>query len=148
MHRIAPIARTLLGLAFLTFGLNFFIPFLPAPNHPMPPEAGMLAGGLLASGLFTFIKAIEVAAGLALVANRAVPLALALLAPILVGINGFHLGLGVPGAFPGLALLALELLVAWSYRSAFAPMLRLRTEPDPLVGSAPSIAGASPSPAR
>ena len=129
MHRIAPIARTLLGLAFVTFGLNFFIPFLPAPNHPMPPEAGMLAGGLLSSGLFTFIKAIEVA----LVANRAVPLALALLAPILVGINGFHLGLGVPGAFPGLALLALELVLAWSYRSAFAPMLRLRTEPDPIL---------------
>ena len=136
MNRIAPIARVLLGLAFVTFGLNFFVPFLPAPTHAMPPEAGMLAGGLAASGLFTLIKIVEVAAGLALVVNRMVPLALALLAPVLVGIVGFHVGLGVPGAGPGLALLALELVVAWSYRSAFRPMLRLHVTPDAVVPAA------------
>jgi hypothetical protein len=62
-----------------------------------------------------------------------VPLALALLAPVLVNILAFHLlvspaGLGLP-----LALLVAEIVLARAHRAAFAPMLQART-PLPLVG--------------
>ena len=129
MKRITPIARVLLGLVFVVFSANYFVPFMPAQPLP-PPDALAFAGALMASGLLTMIKVIEMVAGLALLANRGVPLALAVLAPIVVGINFFHLVLAPAGAVVGLLLVVLELVLAWSYRSAFAPMLRLRVVPD------------------
>jgi putative oxidoreductase len=75
------------------------------------------------------IKAIEVAAGAALLANRFVPLALTLLAPILVGIVNFHAALAPSGLPLPLVLIALELGLAWSYRDAFAPLFHARTAP-------------------
>lgn len=125
--RIPAVARTLLGLAFVVFGLNFFLHFLPQP--PPPPEAGAFLAALVAGKILAIIKPIEIAAGLALLGNRFVPLALAVLAPIEVGILAFH-GVFAPAGLPLVAVLvALTIHLAWSYRAAFAPMLRARVEP-------------------
>lgn len=120
-------ARIVLGLVFLVFGLNGFLHFLPQP--PMPAAAMPFVGGLLSTGyFFPLLKGTEVLASFALLSNRFVPLALTVLAPIIVNIAMFHLVL-VP-AMPMVALLlALELYLAWSYRAAFAPMLRARVAP-------------------
>lgn len=145
MRYLAPIARVLLGLAFVVFAANYFVPFLPE-QPPPPPDALAFVGVLMSSKLLTFIKVIELVAGAALLANRLVPLALALLAPIVVGIVFFHVVLAPAGAGVAIGVLALELLLAWSYRSAFAPMLRVRVTPEPLtVGAArPALATALP----
>jgi uncharacterized membrane protein YphA (DoxX/SURF4 family) len=118
--------RLFLGLVFTVFGLNFFLHFLPTP--PEPPRALAFAGALFGSGyLFPLLKTIEVAAGLLLLSGLFVPLALALLAPVIVNIVAFHLFLA-PAALPlPLAVLAAELYLAWTYRAVFAPMLHLRT---------------------
>jgi putative oxidoreductase len=129
--RISTIARYLLGLAFVVFAANYFVPFLP-PQEPPPPEAQPFLGSFAGSGFLTLVKVIELGAGILLLFNRFVPLALALLAPILVGILGFHLLLAPAGAEVAVALVALELFLAWSHRQAFAPMLRARVEPVPL----------------
>jgi putative oxidoreductase len=119
-------ARLFMGLIFTVFGLNFFLHFLPTP--PEPPRALAFAGALFGSGyLFPLLKSIEVTAGLLLLSGLFVPLALAVLAPVLVNIIGFHLFLAPSGLPIPLALLAAELYLAWTYRAAFAPMLRLRT---------------------
>ena len=95
---------------------------------PAPPRAGAFAGALFASGyLFPLLKATEVVAGLLLLGGLFVPLALAVLAPIVVNIVGFHLFLAPSGLALPLAVLAAELYLAWTYRAAFAPMLRVRT---------------------
>jgi putative oxidoreductase len=121
-------ARILLGLAFTVFGANFFLNFLPAPPHAGP--AGDFLGALAASGfVMTVVKVTEVGAGLMLLTNRFVPLALTLLAPVLVGIVGFHLAYEPMTGVAGYVLLALELYLAWAYRDAFVPMLRMRVEP-------------------
>jgi uncharacterized membrane protein YphA (DoxX/SURF4 family) len=73
------------------------------------------------------LKATEVVAGLLLLGGLFVPLALAVLAPIIINIIGFHLFLEPSGLPIPLAVLAAELYLAWSYRGAFAPMLHLRT---------------------
>src|SRR5262249_31993853 len=131
--RIPTVARLFLGLVFTTFVLTFSLPSPPTP--PPPPRAGAFAGALYASGyLFQLLKATEVLAGVALLAGRFVPLALTVLAPIIVNILGFHLFLAPSGLALPLAVLAAELYLAWTYRSAFAPMLRWRT---PLAHSAP-----------
>jgi uncharacterized membrane protein YphA (DoxX/SURF4 family) len=120
------VARLFLGLIFTVFGLNFFLHFLPTP--PPPPRAAAFAGALFASGyLFPLLKAIEVVAGIALLSGRLVPLALAVMAPIVINILGYHLFLAPDGLPIPLAILAAELYLARTYRAAFAPMLRWRT---------------------
>jgi hypothetical protein len=131
--KVPVIARTLLGLAFTVFGANFFLHFLPQP--PPPPEAGAFLGALAGGKILSVIKVVEIAAGLALLGNRFVPLALTLLAPVEIGILLFHgvfapAGLPLPGV-----LVALTIYLAWAYRAAFAPMLRAHTEPAPAEGS-------------
>lgn len=127
--KLSSAARVALGLVFFVFGLNGFLHFLPQP--PMTGAAGAFAGALAATGyMFPLIKGTEVVAGALLLTNRFVPLALALLAPLLVNIVAFHgllahSGLGLP-----IVLLGFELFLAWSYREAFAPMLRARVRPN------------------
>ncbi|HEY4244642.1 MAG TPA: hypothetical protein VGM88_32735 [Kofleriaceae bacterium] len=127
MKRITTVARILLGLAFLVFGANYFVPFLPEPAVPAAALAFIMP--FAAAKYLTIIKAIEVAAGVALLANRFVPLALTLLAPILIGIVNFHAQLEPSGLPVPVLLIALELVLAYAYRAAFAPMLRARVEP-------------------
>jgi hypothetical protein len=67
--------------------------------------------------------------GVLLLLNIVVLLALALIAPILVGIITFHIFLAPATLAPGLVILLLELYLAWSYREAFAPMLSIRVRP-------------------
>jgi putative oxidoreductase len=136
MKRIVPVARTLLGLAFVVFSANYFVPFLP--QQVPPPDALAFAMAFKGSGLLTFIKVIELVAGLALIANLAPALAATLLAPIIVGIVWFHGALAPQGLPLVLVLLVLEIVIAWGYRAAFAPMLRVRvapttTEPSPAL---------------
>lgn len=133
MKHITPIARVLLGLIFGVFAANYFVPFLP-PQPAPPPEAMGFAGALVTSKLMTFLKIIEIVGAVALLSNRFVPLALAVLAPIIVGIGFFHIVLAPAGLPIALGLVALELVLAWSYRHAFAPMLRLYVAP--VAGSA------------
>jgi hypothetical protein len=67
--------------------------------------------------------------GTLLLANRFVPLALALLAPFVVNSVAFHASLersGLPIAF---VVLALEVYLAWVYRKAYRSMLALKTTP-------------------
>ncbi len=136
--RISTIARYLLGLGFVVFATNYFIPFLPPPGAP-PAAALPFLTGFAGSGFLTFVKLVELAGGLLLLSNRFVPLALALLAPIIVGITLFHALLAPAGIGIAVAFLALELVLAWSYRTAFAPMLRARVEPAVGPARAPVI---------
>jgi hypothetical protein len=119
-------ARLLLGLAFLVFGLNGFLNFLPTPSGT--PEAALaFAGALIKTGyMFPLIKGTEVLVGVLLLSNLFVPLALALIAPVIVNIVAFHAALAPSGLGLGLVLLALELFLAWTYRAAFSPMLAAR----------------------
>lgn len=116
-----------LGALFSVAGADGFLHFLPQPTGPMPEGAVALATALMASGyLFPLIKATELVAGLLLLTNRWVPLALTILAPVLVNIVAFNVFL-VPAGLPmAVMLLGAELFLAWSYREAFRPLLRAR----------------------
>nr|AYM53801.1 membrane protein [Cystobacter sp.] len=122
------VARVVLGLPFLLAGLSHFVDFMP-PQPPPPKEALPYIEGLLASGYtMHMVKAIEVVAALALLSNRFVPLALTLLAPIIINIAAFHFVLAPSYPMP-IMFIVLSLYLAWSYRAAFAPMLRARVSP-------------------
>jgi hypothetical protein len=116
--------RSLLGLLFALSGLNGFLMFLPPPSGPMPAGAAALGLALMQSGyLFQLVAGTQLVAGLLLLTNRFVPLALALIAPVIVNIFLFHAFLAPSGLVLASALVAAELYLAWSYRDAFRPML-------------------------
>src|SRR6266436_6465274 len=84
MKIAALIARLLLGLIFVVFGLNPFLRFIPAT---LPPGlAGDFLNVLIQSHYVLFIGAVQVAGGALLLLNRYVPLALTLLGPVIVNI--------------------------------------------------------------
>ena len=123
-------ARLLMGLMFFVFGLNGFLNFIPQPKEPMPEGAVAFAGALMQTGyMMPLVMGTQLIVGVLLLANRFVPLALALIAPIIVGIVSFHLFLAPATIGPGVGVLVLELYLAWCYRSAFRPMLAVRAIP-------------------
>lgn len=127
-RHLPTVARVLLGLVFFVFGLNGFLSFIPAPTEPMPEAAVKLGTAFMESGyLFQLIKGTEVLAGLLLLSNRFVPLALVLLAPVVVNIVAFHVFLLPSGLGLSLVLVALTLYLAWTYRHVYAPLLTART---------------------
>jgi uncharacterized membrane protein YphA (DoxX/SURF4 family) len=127
---LTPTARILLGLIFTVTGLNGFLNFLPQPAAPMPPGAVAFAGAMLKTGyLMPLLMATQLVSGLLLLAGRWVPLALALLAPVVVNIVAFHLFLAPAGLPPAGLVLVLEAYLAWAYRGAFRPMLAWRVTP-------------------
>ena len=89
MNKAKLAARIILGLAYLVFGLNFFLQFLPTP--PSSEAMGKITGAIYQTGyMFQFIKITEIVGGLLLVVGLYVPLALVILAPITLNIVLMH----------------------------------------------------------
>ena len=119
------IARVLLGIIFLVVGLNGFLHFLPQP--PMPDGlAKQYVDVLQASHYMVLVFAVQIVSGLLFLANRYVPLALALIAPVIVNILLFHALMAPSGIGPGVLVTFLWIVIAFSVRSAFAGLLQRR----------------------
>lgn len=125
MRIVVMIARILLGLVFLIFGLNGFFGFMP--NPPPTPAAGAFFGALISTHyMFFLIFGAQVLGGALLLLNLMVPFALLILAPVIVNIIAFHLFLSpVPMQIAiALVVTALALILAWHHRAAFAPLFK------------------------
>jgi uncharacterized membrane protein YphA (DoxX/SURF4 family) len=124
---LTPAARILMGLIFFVFGLNGFLNFLPQPSTPIPEAAMAFGGALMHTGyMFPLIKGTEVLVGALLLSNRFVPLALAVIAPVVVNIFAFHAFLAPSGLPIACAVVVFELYLAYAYRAAFRPILAVR----------------------
>src|SRR6266699_7124151 len=126
MKTASVIARYLAGVIFLVFGLNGFLNFIPLP--PPGGIAGQFMGALYVSHYLWLIFAFQVIAGVLLLVNRYVPLAVAVLAPVIFNILVFHALMAPSGL--GLALFVAILwgIVFASVRSAFAGIVEARVE--------------------
>lgn len=125
LARVPVASRILLGALFIVFGANFFFQFLAMPA-PEGAAAQAFMGGLFQTGyFFPFMKAVEVIAGLALVTGLFAPLALVVLAPIVLNIVLYHRFLA-PGGPLDLVLLVLLVVAAYGYRNAYRPLLKAR----------------------
>ncbi|MHB1865739.1 MAG: DoxX family membrane protein [Acidobacteriaceae bacterium] len=120
MKIVAIVARILLGLMFFIFGLNGFLNFIHAP---MPTgSAGAFFGAMLQSHYVYLVSGTQVIAGVLLLVDQFVPLALALLAPILANILMYHLTMQHMGAGMAIVTTLLWALLAWRYRASFASL--------------------------
>ncbi len=118
MKIASTIARYLLGLMFTIFGLNGFLHFIPAPP-PHDPLALQFLTVMSASHYMAPVFALQLIGGLLLLSGFYVPLALTILAPILVNIWLFHLTMNPSGIGPGIFATLLWFLVFASVRSNF-----------------------------
>ena len=111
------VARVILGLPFLIFGINYFFPFAPHPE--LHGAAIDYMTGLTKAGYFwPLLRSLEILIGIALISGYFVPLALAILAPINLQILIFHLALepqNVPMAVILALLQAFLIYRYWSY---------------------------------
>jgi uncharacterized membrane protein YphA (DoxX/SURF4 family) len=130
-RHLPTIARVLLGLMFFAFGLmGLFNLVPPPPPETLPPKLVAFSAAMMNTGyLFHLVKGTEVLVGALLLLNRFVPLALTLIAPVIVNIVAVHAFLAPSGLGMAIVILGLELFLAWSYRSAFRAMLGARVLP-------------------
>jgi len=125
MKIVTAIARTLLGLMFLIFGLNGFLQFIPAP---MPTGlAGQYMTVIFVSHYAYLIFAAQILGGVLLLANRFVPLGLTILAGVLLNILAYHLAMDLKGLPPGIVAVILWFIVFSSVRSSFSGIFAART---------------------
>jgi hypothetical protein len=105
----------------------------------LPPPSGIAAqfmGALYVSHYLTLIFGLQVIGGALLLVNRFVPLALTILAPVIVNILSFH-ALMAPSGLP----LAVFVTVLWALifvrvRPAFAALSHSRFEAPNLIDAA------------
>ena len=140
VSRIAPIAlRIVFGLIFTAAGATGLLQLAAAP--PLSGAAGAFMGGLAAAGYFLpLLKTVELGAGLLVLSGRFVPLALTLLAPIVVNIAAFHFLLAPAGAPMAAFLVLAEGGLAWHYREAFSPLFRRASTSVPRSDERASVA--------
>ncbi len=116
------IARYLLGLIFMVFGLNGFLNFIHQPP-PTNPLAMQFFVAVSASHFAAFFFAMQVLGALLLLSGYFVPLALTVLAAELYNILAFHLTLAPATIAPALVASVLWLLVFLQYRESFKSIL-------------------------
>ncbi len=120
------VCRILLGLMFFIFGLNNLLHFIP-----MPPPSGDALTWIVIMGShhwMNFVGVLMTIAGLLLLVNRFVPLALTLLAPILVNILLYHALLWPHGAAAAIVGGLLELVLIAFYFPSFVSLLAMNPE--------------------
>lgn len=121
MKIVIIIARSLLGLIFVVFGLNAFLHFIPMP----PPQglAGDFMKALFVSHYFYVVAILQIVGGALLLLGRFVPVGLMLLGPVIVNILLFHIFLAPEGLPLALVVGALALFLLWANRAAFSGLV-------------------------
>ncbi len=126
MSKLTLVIRVLFGLVFFVFGLNGFLNFLPPQPFPQGVAGEMIDVLLKTTYFFPLLKIVELLCGLAILTGYFVPLALVIIAPVVIHINLFHIFLTPPIGL-GLILLAMNVYLGWAYRKSYAELLKMKT---------------------
>lgn len=118
------LARALLALIFVVFGLNFFLKFIPMPQDTPPPAVASFMAALFPTGYLAAVKVLEVLGGLLVASGRFTAVGLLILGPIILNILFFDLFLAKAFNPVGTFAAVLALFLLWSERARFAPLLK------------------------
>lgn len=126
MKILTIVARILLGLAFVIFGLNGFLHFIPAPPPPPDSPVGQFFTAVTTTGFIKPIFALQFIGGLFVLLGIFVPLGLTILAPIIVNILLFHIFMapGVNEMMPGIIVTVLEVFLISRYWANFRGLVQ------------------------
>lgn len=117
------IVRTLVGLLFIFSSVAYFLNLVEPPPLEGPIKA--FNEGMAATGYFLpLLKGTELVCGIALVAGRFVPLALIILAPIVINIFFVHLFIAPEGLVIGIVLVVLLAFLGYCHRDSYRELLK------------------------
>jgi putative oxidoreductase len=120
------VARILLGVIFVVFGLNGFLNFLHAP---VPPGGAGQYMALLGPTVYMhFVFLVQLVGGLLLLSGQFIPLALVLLGPVIINILLFHITLLPSGLPPGMFAAVLWFIIFFGVRKYFAGIFVQKVE--------------------
>jgi len=125
---VALIARILLGLMFVVFGLNGFLHFIPQPAMP-PSDITTFATVLMTTHYMVPVFVLQVVGGLLLLIGRFVPLGLLLLGPVIVNILLTHIFMNPSGIGPGALAAVLWFVLFFAYRKYFTSVFTANATP-------------------
>jgi uncharacterized membrane protein YphA (DoxX/SURF4 family) len=118
------IARIFLGLVFTAAGLSGFV-FLFVGTPPQQPGlAGAFQDVFFRSHWAQFVDGVQLAAGVLLLANRYVTLALVLLGAVIANILVFHITMQPQTILVPLIVLASWAVLAYARRADLAPLFK------------------------
>ena len=126
MKHLPNIIGTLLGLAFIAFGIMFFMKI----EMPPPPEgspAALFMGAMVPTGYLSFVKVLEILGGLLLIIPTLRAFGLLIIGPILINILAFHIFImkGATLLDPALILICLfAAYLLWTERRGFLGLCR------------------------
>jgi len=115
------IRRTLMGLWFTFASSVYFLNMIQAPEMTGPIKT--VHEGLAAAPYFmTLLKTVELVCGILLVTGYFVPLALVLLAPVIVNIFFVHATMAPEGLPTAVVVVLIEAFLGYAYRKSYAPL--------------------------
>lgn len=128
MKHLPTIIAAMLGLAFITFGLNHFLSFLSLSGGGESKEfAAPFFAAIMKSGLMDFVKICEITGGILVAIPKTRNLGLLILGPIIINIiaiNIFIKGHGAVFAPPVIIISTLALILLITERKKFANLLK------------------------
>jgi uncharacterized membrane protein YphA (DoxX/SURF4 family) len=120
MRIVTLVARLLLGSVFLASGVAYFFTTPP----PMEGPIADFFNGMMASRYFLYLlKGTEIVCGLALLSGFFVPLALVVLAPIILNIFLVHAFMAPEGLPLAIVIGVVEVYLAF-FSAAYSPTVR------------------------
>lgn len=121
--KLPHVARIVLGLIFFAAGLVGLLNLVPPPAD-LPERLQAFNAGMMASGYFLpFVKTTETICGLLLLAGYFVPLALVVLAPVVIHIFLVHAFMAPEGIPLALVLGALMIYLAF-FSAPYSPSIK------------------------
>ncbi|WP_395397317.1 hypothetical protein WBP07_32085 [Novosphingobium sp. BL-8A] len=124
MRAFYHVSRWVFGLWYLFSGVEFFTPFnlQPLGNTPLGQEFTL---ALIHSGLFAWIKVMEIVIALLVLADRMMPLIAAAAVPLTVVIAywNFALEWGAVEAVFGMLTILFNAALLWPYRAYYIPAI-------------------------
>jgi putative oxidoreductase len=121
------IVRTLMGLLFLFASVVVLFNLVPKPE--LTGNIKTFNEGLDASGYFmTLLKSTELVCSIAFLTGRFVPLALVVIAPIVINIFFVHTFIDTAGLPVAIFLVLATSFLAYYYRDSFRPLFRAKPE--------------------
>ena len=118
-------SRILLGLIFFVFGLNGFVEIFPVFDG-LNTKALSFMVAIKNVYLYSFVKSLEVFAGILLLSNQFVFAALVMLAPIVINIFLFHLLLQPSELLIAMLVIVLEVILLAFHYEALKPLFKRR----------------------
>ncbi|RAJ14469.1 DoxX family membrane protein [Olleya aquimaris] len=120
--KVFNIIRIVFGILLVVFGANKFLDFMPKPDS-LPEGVITYMTGLLSTKTLTLVGIVEIVAGLTFIFNKFGALLAIILMSVSINAVLFHAFLDPANSIGAIVLLLLNIVVLYSYKDKYKPLL-------------------------